>query len=232
MKIWEVAWRYVLVSAVFPLLPGFYSVNSEWFGMPTLRQQLAGAAATPSGRPIRIRGTIITVEGDRLGVATPSGEVWIKLIEPLRINGVVAAKLADIAPGAFVGTAGRKQADGSFRSLEIHIFPEGRRLGEGQSPHDLPGTTMTNANVEKVENLIQVEKVVQKLEGQLLTLKHKGGEIKVVVTADTPIVRLVPGERGLLKPGAAVYIIATQAADGSISVQSISVGVDGVTPPM
>src|SRR6266511_136763 len=81
---------------------------------------------------------------------------------------------------------------------EVHIFPESSRgTGEGHRPWDLqPGSTMTNANVEKVEQVM-----VEKAQGQLLTLKYKDGEQKVLISPGTPIVRNVPGDRSLLKPG-------------------------------
>lgn len=225
---------YWMLVATFLSVPSIiFPANPIWGSEAGLGQQFAQAPAAPSGRPVRIRGKIIALEANDLRVATASGEVRLKLIEPLRITGVVAAKLSDITPGSFIGTAGKKQADGSFQAVEVHIFPEAMRgAGEGQNVYDLPGTTMTNANVERVEKEIQVEKV-EKREGQLLTLKHKGGEVKVIVSPDTPIVKLAPGERELLKPGAGVYIFrAIQAPDGSISAQAVSVGVGGVIPPM
>jgi hypothetical protein len=77
---------------------------------------------------------------------------------------------------------------------------------------------MTNANVDKVEQV-----AVQDVKGPLLTLKFKGGEIKVFVPPDASVVKRVPGGRELLKPGAGVAIQATQAADGSLSASRITV---------
>jgi hypothetical protein len=53
------------------------------------------------------------------------------------------------------------------------------------------------------------------------------------VPADTPIVTYVPGTRDELKPGAKLFIIAAQRqADGTLSAARVSVGRDGLTPPM
>ena len=38
-------------------------------------------------------------------------------------------------------------------------------------------------------------------DGQTLTLSYKGGEKKIVVSSDTPIVSIAPGDRTDLKPG-------------------------------
>ena len=109
--------------------------------------------------------------------------------DDVRIGGVEAAQLSDIAAGNYVGTTAVKQADGSLKALEVHIFPESSRgTGEGHRPWDLqPGSTMTNANVEKVEQV-----AVEKIQGQLLTLKYKDGEQKIFIPPGTPIVKNVP----------------------------------------
>ena len=215
----------VLSGALLPLLPGLPPAQPGWTGESVTRTQVAQAPATPAGKAVNLRGKVIALEGQRLGVGTATGTVWVTLLEPVTVNGLAAAQLSDITPGTFIGTAARPQADGTFRALEVHIFPEAMRgTGEGHRPWDLPGTTMTNANVEEV---------VQKVEGSLLTMKYKGGEVKVVVPKEAPIVKYVPGDRGLLKPGTGVFIFrAIQAADGSISTSRISVGVGGIMPPM
>src|SRR5262249_32211300 len=91
---------------------------------------------------------------------------------------IVKASLSDIKQGSFVGSTGMPQADGRQKAIEVHIFPEAMRgLGEGHHPWDLrPQSTMTNANVEQM---------VAGVDGQLLTLKYKDGEKKILVTPDT-----------------------------------------------
>ncbi len=215
--------HWLLVVGIASAFAGFASALPSRAGAPGLRQQLAQAPATSAGERLRIRGRITALAGDRLVVATAQGEVRVTLTEPLRVTGLMAAQLSDITPETFVGTAARRQADGTFRALEVHIFPEAMRgTGEGHRPWERPDTTMTNANVEEV---------VQQVEGRLLVLKYKGGEARILVPPDTPIVRIVPGDRGLLKPGAGVSILAVQPTDASVSASSIIVGVD-VMPPM
>ena len=86
---------------------------------------------------------------------------------------------------------------------------------------------MTNANVEKIE-----EAIVEKIQGQMLTLKYKDGEQKIFIPPGTPIVRNVSGDRSLLKPGTGVYIPALRGEDGTITATRITVGVGGIMPPM
>src|SRR5262249_46007222 len=125
----------------------------------------AALAQAPQRKPVSIRGKISAVEKQALKVTTAAGEILVKLPDDVRIGGVEAAHFSDIAAGKYVGTTAVKQADGSLKALEVHIFPESSRgTGEGHRPWDLqPGSTMTNANVEKVEQV-----AVEKIQGQLL----------------------------------------------------------------
>ena len=86
---------------------------------------------------------------------------------------------------------------------------------------------MTNANVEKVDRTS-----VEKVQGQMLTLKYKDGEAKVFVPPETPIVKNVPGDRSLLKLGVGVYIAATRGDDGMITATRVAAAINGVMPPM
>jgi Domain of unknown function (DUF5666) len=186
-------------------------------------------AQAPQGKPVTIRGKIAAIDNQSVKVTTSAGDVLVKLPENVRIGGVEAAKLSDISAGMFVGTTAMKQSDGTLKALEVHIFPESARgTGEGHRPWDLqPGSTMTNANVEKVESVS-----VENVKGQLLTLKYKDGEQKVVVPPGTPIVKNVSGDRSLLKPGTGVYIPAVRGDDGTLTATRITAGVGGIMPPM
>lgn len=199
------------------------------FSTVLVQWQAAEAAQSPQGKPLTVRGKIAAVEKDALKVTTSAGEVMVKLPEDIRVTGVEAAKLSDISSGEYVGTTAVKQPNGTLKALEVHIFPESSRgTGEGHRPWDLtPGSTMTNANVEKVENV-----PVEKTQEQLLTLKYKGGEQKVVVPPGTPIVKAVPGDRSLLKSGTGVFIPSVRGADGTVTATRITAGIGGVMPPM
>ncbi len=185
--------------------------------------------STPQGKPVTIRGKISAVEKQSLKVKTLSGEVLVRIPDNVRVGGVKAAKLSDISTGSYVGTTAVKQSDGNLKALEVHIFPESARgTREGHRPWDLrPGSTMTNANVAKIE-----PSSVEKVSGELLTLKYKGGEQKVFVPPGTPIVKNVPGDRSLLKTGTGVYIAAVRSADGTVTATRIAAGVGGIMPPM
>jgi Domain of unknown function (DUF5666) len=191
---------------------------------------LLAASASFAQQPaqVRVRGTIEAVDGAQLTVKSRDRQLTykIKVADNAVVRGIVRASLAEIKDNAFIGVSGMPQADGSQKALEIHIFPEPMRgTGEGHGPWDLvPNSTMTNASVAQM---------VKGVEGEVITLKYKGGEKKIVVMPHTRIVTFVPGDKSELTPGAKIFIAgAHKKDDGTLEAQSIAVGRDGLVPPM
>jgi hypothetical protein len=187
----------------------------------------APIAEAQDSPPVRVRGTIEQVDGPNLVVKSRDGtEVKVVLADNAAVVAIAKASLADIKPGAFVGVTGMPQADGTQRAVEVHVFPEAMRgTGEGHRPWDpQPQSTMTNGNIDQT---------VVGVDGQTLTLSYKGGEKKIVLPPDTPIVSIAPGERTDLKPGAKIFIVAAKKqADGTLLAPRVNIGKDGLTPPM
>jgi len=185
-------------------------------------------AQAAEGKPVTIRGRVSSVEGQNLKVITVGGEVLVKLPDDLRVSGSAPAKLSDVTEGSYIGATSRPQPDGTLRAVGINIFPPERRgTLDTHRPWDIPGTTMTNATVEKIE-----QTRVEKVEGPMLHLKYKGGEAKLFAPPDTPVARNVSGSRDLIKRGAGVVVTSTQAPDGTITAVRITAGIDGIMPPM
>jgi hypothetical protein len=184
------------------------------------------AIAQQSPTPSRVRGTIEGVDGDVVAVKSRSGEdVKLHMTGDIRLVGIIRISLADIKVGSFIGTTTVPGPDGAPTAVEVHVFPEAMRgTGEGSRPYDLrPNSTMTNATV--------AESVVGN-DGRTLLVKYKDGEKKVVVTPETPVVTYVPADKSDLKVGAKVIAFLKQMPDGSFETNRISVGRDGLTPPM
>jgi hypothetical protein len=152
-------------------------------------------------------------------------DVTARLGEPLRLVGVVKASVADIKPGVFIGTSTVQKEGSTSRALEIHIFSESLRgTGEGDRAWDLvPGSSMTNGTAGNA---------VDSVDGKTITVTYQGGARTVVIQPDTAIVTYVPADKSEIKPGAKVFVIAQKAADGTLTANVVSVGKDGVTPPM
>ncbi len=186
----------------------------------------AQVASAQEPLPVRIRGTIERVDGATSVIKARDGaELKVTVADNAQIAGIIKASLSDIKQNSFVGITAMPQSDGSLSAVEVHIFPESMRgTGEGHYPWDLkPQSTMTNANVEQV---------VSAVDGRTLTLKYKGGENKITVPVNAPIVTYVPGDKSDIKPGAKVFIVAVKQADGTLQGRAWRIGRDGVTPPM
>jgi hypothetical protein len=194
------------------------------FAMVVASSLFAIAQQPPS--PTRVRGTIERVDGDVLSVKSRSREdVKLRMTGDMRLVGIIKISLADIRLGSFIGTTTVPGPDGRQNAVEVHVFPEDMRgTGEGTRPYDLrPNSTMTNATVAET---------VAGNDGQTLMIKYKDGEKKVVVGPDTPVVTYVAADKSELKPGAKIIAFVKLLPDGSFETNRISVGRDGLTPPM
>jgi len=184
------------------------------------------AIAQQPPTPSRLRGTIEGVAGDELALKLRDGEeLKLHMAGDMRVVGIAKSSLSDVKVGSFIGTTTVPGPDGSQNAVEVHVFPESMRgTGEGSRPWDLrPNSTMTNATVAET---------VAGNDGHTLMVKHKDGEKKVVVNPDTPVVTYVPADKSELKAGAKVIAFVKKLPDGSLETDRVSVGRDGLTPPM
>ena len=187
---------------------------------------LTTVAMAQTAPPTRIRGTIAAIDGSMITVTTREGpKVDIVLNDPLTVATVKRVELASIAPGAYVGIASRPGPDGELRAIEVLVFPEAMRgAGEGHYPWDLePGSLMTNGTVTGT---------VEVTSGRELSLSFKGASNKITVAPDAALVAFAPAERADLKVGEKVFLSATKNAEGKLATSRVTVGKDGVAPPM
>lgn len=81
---------------------------------------------------------------------------------------------------------------------------------------------MTNATVA---NLVRSDNSRQ------LVLRYKEGEKTVRVPDGVPIVSFKAGERGLIQPGAKVFLVASNI-NGQPTISRLVIGRNGFAPPM
>ena len=197
---------------------------------------LVGTAALTANAqtapPTRVRGTVAAVEGNTMTVNSRDGtKLEITLNDPVTVASVKKVELSAIEPNSFIGTATRTGVDGKLTAIEVLVFPEAMRgTGEGFYPWDLePGSMMTNGTVKGT---------VAAASGRDLTVSYKdkaSGTDKsntVYVPPAAAIVTFAPAERADLKPGAPVFLIAAKNAEGKLTAARVTVGKDGVAPPM
>lgn len=171
------------------------------------------------------RGTIDKLDGDTLSVKTREGTLASVALPPgARIQTLVRKSVADIKTGDFVVSAGVRGQDGKIHASEVRILPQTPPGGGGQFDWDLgPDGVMTNATVGTV---------TKAPDGTVLHVTFKNGETDYTIGPDVPVLAPAPGDRSLLKPGAAVFVFARKAADGGLTANAVYVEKDGVKPPM
>ena len=186
----------------------------------------AAAVAQPaSTMPARLRGTIDTVAPGMLQLTLRSGaKASVTLPANVRVTWLTEAKLSEVKPGSYVGTAAMAQPDGTLKALELQVFPPAMRgAGEGTHAWDQgDDSSMTNGTVGSLVGT----------KGRTMTITYKGGEKQVVVPDDVPVVTYIPADASVLAAGEHVLINGSRAADGTVTAASVSVGKNGLVPPM
>ena len=194
------------------------------FAAAALALAVAGAWAQQP-QTVRVAGAVESFDGQVLAIKSAKlGDVKINLTGDAAVFGVSNATIADVKPGAFIGVGALPQPDGSQRAIQVTVFAEVQRgQGEGHRPWDArPKSTMTNGAVEQS---------VASVDGQVVMIKYKDGEQKIVIPPDAAILAYAVGDKSELKPGAHVAIIrALKKPDGSLEANRVNVGRGEVVP--
>jgi hypothetical protein len=179
----------------------------------------------------RLNGTIERVDGNIVYAKGNDGSaITLKLADDATVTAVLKATLADIKPGAYIGSGAMPQPDGSQKAVEVHIFarPQEDNGHHYSGWYGAPNGTMTNGFVEPTGAV-----------GAALTgagdpsslVKYHDGEKRIIVPANAHIVRYTAGTRDDLKAGAPFRAqAAVKQTDGSYAASNISVGRDGGRP--
>jgi hypothetical protein len=183
------------------------------------------AQQTPPGR---IRGQIEKIDGSAFVLKLRNGGTLnVKLADDARVSALEKATKADIKNGAFIGIAGMPEADGSVKAFSIHVFLPAQRgvVPDRHGPWDArPNSSMTNGYV--------TTPIVTGQSGDTVTVKYKDGEKKIVLTPDTALAAVAPGDRSELKAGSRIIIFGSEKqADGSVLAKTLYVG-RNLTPAM
>jgi hypothetical protein len=174
---------------------------------------------------LRVTGVVGSFDGHVLAIKSDKlGEVKVSLAANATVFGVAEATLADVKPGSYIGVGAMPQPDGSQRAIQVTILAESQRgLSEGHRPWDArPNSTMTNGTVDQT---------VASVDGQVVMVKYKDGEKKIVVPPDAIIRAYVAGDKSELKPGAHIAIVrALKKPDGALEADRVNVGRGEVVP--
>jgi hypothetical protein len=177
-------------------------------------------AAPPPGDPIRLRGTIDSLDGDKITITTKAGDkMTLTIPADARISGTTPKSWDDIKPGVFLASAGEKR-DGKIYAIEVRIFATAA-TGR-QFDWDLgANSVMTNATVTEVSEVP---------EGHLIKVTWPDGAGEYVVTPEVPIYATEPADKSLLVAGAYVLINGRKLPDGAMTANSITAERNGLKP--
>ena len=195
--------------------PLLFAASILALSIPAIAQQ------TP---PDALRGTIerIALDRESLDVKTRDGERLLELPRDAKVSRAVLAKLADVKPGAFVSIAAAAGDDGALKAVEVRIFSESARAGDGFRSSELaPGGAMASGAVNGR---------VERVDGAQIVVAYEGGERSITVDKSTAIVAIEPGGLGDLMTGYAIVARGGAGEGGSYKASRIVVGVDGVMP--
>lgn len=196
-------------------------------GVAVVAFALVFASASFAQQQGRIRGQIEKTDGGMFSLKQRDGTMLdVKLADDARVSALVKASLDDIKKDSFIGVAGMPRPDGSIEAFSVHIFLPAQRgvVADRHFNWDAkPGSTMTNAYVESS---------VTDKDGQVVQVKYKDGDKKIIVTPATAIAAVAPGNKDELKPGAQIIIMASdKQPDGSVLAKNLYIG-RSLTPAM
>lgn len=182
-------------------------------------------AQTPAA-PSVLRGRVTALAANSISIKPTKGPAQTVGLTPNWSVAVTKPVAIDaIQPGSFIGTANMPTADGRGKSLEVHVFPPGVKMGEGHYGWDLrKGSMMTNGTVGTV--------VAGKRGSRELDVNYSYGKRHITVPANVPVVQITPGRRDMVKVGTPVFMVVQKRPDGSMVTNSVSVGENGAKPPM
>ena len=189
------------------------------------------ATSVMAQQPQRLSGEIQRVDGNMVFAKARDGSpLTIKLADKVIVTAVLKATVADIKPGAYIGSGAVPQADGSQKAVEVHIFAESQRgQGDGHRPgwYGAQNGTMTNGAVEPTGAVLASAGGGE----PSFIVKYKEGDKRIVIPANAHIVRYEVGSQADVKAGVQFAMqAAVKQADGTFTSDRINVGRDGGRP--
>ena len=90
----------------------------------TVISVFASVAWAQQPPPVRIRGTIESVDGATLMIKSREGDsLKVRMTDNVAVFGVAKTELSEIKPGSYIGVSAMPEPDGTQKALAVHIFP-------------------------------------------------------------------------------------------------------------
>lgn len=196
-------------------------------GLALLLATAGWAAQAADGTPVRVRGQVASVEGRQLTVQNrDGGTTRLELAVDAKVLTMTPIQPDAIGDDATIGAATVRLPDGRAKALLVVVHPGNiGGPGEGYLTWDLtPDSTMVQGEVRKTESTP---------DGRVVQIYYTQAGATVLIPPGTPVVRLEPGDAGLLTKGATVFVPNAEKGPGdALSAEMIAVGKDGYAPPL
>ena len=194
---------------------------------------LCGAAAAQV-QPELVSGKVQSVSASQLTIASQGLTRSFVVTPKTEVMTSRQGKLSDIKPGSFIGTTNTPTGAATGDSTEVHIFPPGVKMGEGDRPMgpQASGSRMTNGTVSSTaassgggSRMTNGSVGDVKSKGGAITMQvaYAGGKRTVVVTDKTPIVVLTSIKPTALKAGENVLVGAVPGPGSQKTAQFVNV---------
>jgi len=196
----------------------------------------ASEAAAANAQPQFSGGVVNGMEGQTLTIMVQGAPATFQLTPGTTVMVTHKGTLADIKPGSFLGTTNNPSADGSGSSTEVHIFPPGIRMGEGDrpmgpAPAGGQATRMTNGTVSNAAPASGGQRMTNGAAGNVATtaqgvqmdVAYQGGTRHILVTPTTPITVMSSAKTEDLKPGTNVLVGYVPGPGGTKSASFINI---------
>jgi hypothetical protein len=185
---------------------------SSLFGLLVAVGMASAAAAQQGSQGQRISGKISSVATGEVVITTTTGAVQLALTPQTRILRRETARVEDIAPGAYLGTANQTNADGaSGTSTEVHLMDTGPNV---HRPMNDQGLVMTNGRVKSVSS---------SKTGLQIDVDYGDGAQHIVVPAGTPTTRMSNAGPTDLAVGEDITAAAQPGADQKLTATFITI---------
>jgi hypothetical protein len=175
---------------------GFCTLTDVWrsfLARFSCRLRLARA----DGTPVRVRGSVVSLDGSKLIVRAKDG----KDVSVSSADNFCCAGRREVVDGGYQRRHVHWRRDSNapcdqWKSLYSRINcvepPKATALGTPGSSSMITNATVANA--------------VKGVDGQTVTVTYKGGEKKIDIPANVPVVALVPASKDDIAPGAIVFV--------------------------
>lgn len=183
------------------------------------------AAAMP--KATRIQGTLTAASPSSLIVSTKSGTQAVVITSKTRILDLSKSSVDKVKNNSFIGTTVVPQADGSYKSTEVHIFANSLRgMGEGFTKMNSTGSRMmANSTVHMPVNMMAnstVHNMMSSAGGKTISMNFPGQKITIHIPATVPVSYISDGKRSLLRSGQNVLVICN-GQPGKLTAKTIVV---------